>query len=302
MHAVPNEKGVFVSLDDPQVGQSGGLLSRLMEFLGLRSRPREMQEIVDESEERGLIDEDEGEMIEGIVELRQTIAREIMIPRTHMVTLSFEADKEEILQSLIETGHSRIPVYKDSVDQVIGILYAKDLLPQWLKEAPEVDLEGLCREPYFVPESKRIKDLLGELRTRKSHMAVIVDEYGGTAGIVTMEDIFEEIIGEIHDEHDVEEELFTPQKDGSVLVSARTPLTDFEERFSAEIPRGGYDSVGGFIIHLLGRVPRPGEKVQHRGLSFRISSADAKRISRVEVNRESDPEKEDSGNHAQPSP
>jgi len=211
------------------------------------------------------------------------MAREIMIPRTHLVTLPVDADREQVLKTIIDSGHSRIPVYKGNVDQISGILYAKDLLPLWLQDEKEVNLEAVCREPFFVPETKRIKDLLNELRARKSHLAVIVDEYGGTSGICTIEDIVEEIIGEIRDEHDAEEEPFLPQDDGSVLVSARVGLDDFEEYFGVALPEGSYDTLGGFIIHVMGKVPAKGEEMIHDGLCFRIHSGDMKRIARVKV-------------------
>jgi CBS domain containing-hemolysin-like protein len=270
--------------------------------LRLERRPRELQEVIDESEERGLIDEEEGEMIEGIFDLKQTVAREIMIPRTHLVALPLDADKDQILGTIIESGHSRVPVFRQNVDQIVGILNAKDLLPLWLEDKREFNLEGLCREPFFVPETKRINDLLNDLRTRSSHLAVIVDEYGGTSGIVTVEDIVEEIVGEIRDEHDVEEEPFVAQEDGSVLVSARVGLDDFEEHFGVALPREGYDTLGGFIIHAMGRVPGRGEQMHHDSLSMRIHGGDKKRITRVLVTR--GPSQDDEGpvTHSQSNP
>lgn len=289
-------------MDESQSDSTGDLLQWLKRKLGLERRPRELQEVIDESEERGLIDEEEGEMIEGIFDLKQTVAREIMIPRTHLVVLPIDADKDLILSTIIESGHSRVPVYRDNVDQIVGILNAKDLLPLWLEDKKEFGLEGLCREPFFVPETKRIKDLLNELRTRSSHLAVIVDEYGGTSGIVTVEDIVEEIVGEIRDEHDVEEEPFIGQEDGSVLVSARVGLDDFEEHFHVALPRGGYDTLGGFIIHSMGRVPGRGEQMNYDSLSMRIHGGDKKRITRVVVARTPSQDDEGSVPHSQSNP
>jgi magnesium and cobalt transporter len=270
-------------LEESNSGSNDGLVRWLRRSLRLKRRPLELKEVIDEGEERGLIDEDEGEMIEGIFDLKQTVAREIMIPRTHLVCLPEDADKEQVLRTIIESGYSRIPVFGRNVDQILGILYAKDLLPLWLRNEDEFGLCDICREPFFVPETKRIKDLLNELRTRKSHLAVIVDEYGGTSGIVTIEDIIEEIIGEISDEHDVEEVLFVPQDDGAVLVSARVGVDDFEERFGVSLPRGGYDTLGGFIIHAMGKVPTKGEEMVHGGLSMKIAGGDEKRIIRVMI-------------------
>lgn len=253
--------------------------------MGLKRRPKEIQEVLDESEEQGLIDHDEGDMIEGIFDLKQTVAREIMIPRTYIVGVSHDSTKEQILSTIIESGHSRLPVYNENIDHIIGILNAKDLLPLWLDGETEFDIQPILRDPFFVPETKRINDLLNELRSKKSHLAVIVDEYGGTAGIVTIEDIIEEIIGEIRDEHDIEEELFIPQEDGSTLVNAWANLDDFEERFGVSLPREGYDTLGGFIIHLLGRVPRKGEVIEHKGLLIKVQAGDQKKITRVLVSQ-----------------
>jgi CBS domain containing-hemolysin-like protein len=251
--------------------------------IGLHAEPTEIQQVIDESEERGLIDADEGEMIEGIFDLKQTVAREIMIPRTHIVAVPRDCTREDLLNAIIQSGHSRIPVYDENLDHIIGIVTAKDLLPLWLSDDQELNVETICREPFFVPETKRINDLLNELRSKNYHLAVIVDEYGGTSGIVTIEDIIEEIIGEIRDEHDVEEELFVPQEDGSEIVKARVGLDDFEDRFGISVPREGYDTLGGFIIHLLGKVPRKGEEILYEGFRMRIVGGDEKRITRVLV-------------------
>jgi magnesium and cobalt transporter len=270
--------------------KSSGLLRRLARKIGLHAEPTEIQQVIDESEERGLIDADEGEMIEGIFDLKQTVAREIMIPRTHIVAVPRDCTKEGLLNAIIQSGHSRIPIYEENLDHIIGIVTAKDLLPLWLNDEQELNLETICREPFFVPETKRINDLLNELRSKNYHLAVIVDEYGGTSGIVTIEDIIEEIIGEIRDEHDVEEELFVPQEDGSVMVSARASLDDFEDRFGITVPREGYDTLGGFIIHLLGKVPKKGEEILYEGFRMRIVGGDQKRITRVLVVPASDEE------------
>lgn len=261
------------------------LVNWLRKKLGLDRRPKELKEVLDVGEEQGLFDEEEGDMIEGIFDLKQTVAREIMIPRTHIVCLPRDADKERTLTTIIESGHSRIPVYNDTVDQVVGILYAKDLLPLWLKNVESFTLDEICREPFFVPETNRIKDLLADLRNRKSHLAVIVDEYGGVSGIVTIEDIVEEIIGDISDEHDVEEVLFLPQEDGSVVVHAMASVDEFEEYFDVTVPRAGYDTLGGFIIHVMGKVPARGEETTYEGLRIQVAGCDPKRITKVIVRR-----------------
>lgn len=276
-------KGVFVSLDESESQPQESLLLRLRKALGLQPGLKEIQQVLDESEEQGLIDEEQGDMIEGIFDLKQSVAREIMIPRTRIVALSLSADKNEILDTLIRSGHSRFPVYRENVDRIVGILTAKDLLPFWRDGEDHIRLEAVLRPPLIVPETITLNELLNEMRTKKNHMALVVDDYGGTSGIVTLEDIVEEIIGEIHDEHDIEEELFVEQPDGSFIVNARVSLSEFEERLDVSLPRAGYDTLGGFLIHLMGKVPKIGEEVRHDGLSMRIQAGDAKRITRILV-------------------
>jgi len=280
-------------LDDPN-SMRRGILWELVRWLanitGLGRAPIEIQQVIDESEEQGLIDEEEGDMIEGIFDLKQRVAREIMIPRTHIVSLSEDSPLNQVLDTIIESGHSRFPVYTEDVDHIVGILNAKDLLPLWLDSNKEFNCEEISRAPIFVPETKRVKDLLDELRSKESHLAVIVDEYGGTSGIVTIEDIVEEIVGEIRDEHDMEEEEFVDQDDNSVLTSARVNLDDFEEHFRVTVPRNGYDTLGGFITHRMGKVPLKGEEMVHQGLRLRIHGGDEKRITRVMVFRETEPQ------------
>ena len=274
-------------MEESQTERKRSFSSWFKRKIGLTRRHREIQQVIDESEERGLIDADEGEMIEGIFDLKETVAREIMIPRTHIVFLPKESTFEQVLDTFIQTGHSRIPVYGQNVDCIIGILNVKDLLPLWLDDTKEFNIERLMREPFFVPETKPVRDLLNELRGKKSHMAVIVDEYGGTSGLVTIEDIIEEIIGEIRDEYDVEEDPFVDQDDGSWLVNARVNLDDFEAHFHVTLPRGGYDTLGGYIINSLGRVPTQGEELFAEGLRIRILGCDPKRIIRVVVSASS---------------
>jgi len=297
--ALRREKGVRAFLEDSQSERPGGLLGWLKKKVTREKLPLELQQVIDESEERGLIDHDEGDMIEGIFELKQTVAREIMIPRIQVVAVPGDATREHILNTIIESGHSRIPVYHENIDHIVGILNAKDLLPLWLDHDREFNIQEICRDPFFIPETKRINDLLNELRSKKSHLAVIVDEYGGTAGIVTIEDIIEEIIGEIRDEHDIEEDWFVTQDDGSTLVNAWVNLDDFAERFEVDIPRGGYDTLGGLIIQLMGRVPRKGEEIECSGLLMRIHGGDQKRITRVLVKQIREETGEPSGSPTQ---
>ena len=165
-------------MDESQPESQPNLFRWLKKKIGLTRAPKELQQVIDEIEERGIIGHDEGDMIEGIFELKETVAREIMISRTYISAVPVDASLEQVLSTIIESGHSRIPVYRENVDHIVGILNAKDLLPLWLSDKKEINLEELVREPYFIPETKRINDLLNELRNRKMHLAVIVDEYG----------------------------------------------------------------------------------------------------------------------------
>ncbi|UCG22544.1 MAG: HlyC/CorC family transporter [Deltaproteobacteria bacterium] len=220
-------------------------------------------------------------MIQSILSFRDTLAREIMVPRTDAVIVSADTPIEELLQLVIQEGHSRFPVHGGSIDNIIGILHVKDLLSCWSEE--HLDLKDIVRTPYFIPETKKISHLLRELRDKKSHMAIVIDEYGGTAGLVTIEDIIEEIIGEIHDEHDNEDTLMVTTEEGDLLVDARLEIEKLVEHFDLEVPKGNFESVGGFIISLLGRVPQPRETITHAPLEMTIESADARKIRKVRV-------------------
>jgi len=242
---------------------------------------REIQHLIDAGEQKGLISEDEGEMIQSILSFRDTTVREIMVPRTEVVAASSDIAIGTLLEAAIRKGHSRIPVYSESSDNIVGILHVKDLLAYWGKE--QVDLKSLLRTPHFVPETQKISQLLKELRDRKSHMAIVIDEYGGFAGLVTIEDILEEIVGEIRDEYDTEERRITPTPDGDLLVDARLDIEELAERLGVQIPEGNFESVGGFIINLLGRVPQARETIDYAPLEMTVESADARKIHTVRV-------------------
>ena len=270
-------------------GSDTGIWRRIASLLRFRHRKkpsqpdlqREIKQLIDVGEEEGLLSEDEGEMIQSILSFRDTLAREIMVPRTDAVLISADTPIEKLLQLVIQEGHSRFPVHSGSSDNIIGILHVKDLLTFW--SAEHLDLKDIIRTPYFIPETKKISHLLRELRDKKSHMAIVIDEYGGTAGLVTIEDIIEEIIGEIHDEHDNDEILMVATDEGDLVVDARLEIEKLVEHFNLEVPKGNFESVGGFIISLLGRVPQPQETVTHAPLEMTIESADARKIRKVRV-------------------
>ena len=279
-------KEILSPLDE---GPGTGLWQKLATLLTFWHRKKsthpdlekEIQQLIDAGEEKGLLSEDEGEMIQSILSFRDTVAREIMVPRTDAAIVSVDTSIQELLRLIIKKGHSRFPVYADSSDNIIGVLHAKDLLSLWGQE--DLDLKNILRAPYFIPETKKISQLLRELRDKKSHMAIVIDEYGGTAGLVTIEDIIEEIIGEIHDEYDAEEALMVSTAEGDLLVDARLEIEKLAEHFNMQVPQGNFESVGGFIINLLGRVPQPRETITHASLQIVIESADARKIRKVRI-------------------
>ncbi|MBW2622987.1 MAG: HlyC/CorC family transporter [Deltaproteobacteria bacterium] len=224
-------------------------------------------------------------MIQSLFEFGDIVAREIMVPRTDMVTISRESTLREVIQLFIQYGHSRLPVYQKDIDDMIGILHLKDLLAYWESPADIILPEENMRRPYFVPEGKKVTDLLAELRARKIHMAIVLDEYGGTAGLVTLEDIIEEIVGEIHDEYDHDDQRIIRLRKDAILVDARLNLEDLADFLGVKFPEGNYDSVGGFIIDLTGKVPQEDEQIKYLDLMMIVRSADARRISQIEIKR-----------------
>ena len=217
--------------------------------------------LVNVGEEEGLIEPDEREMIEGIFSFGDTIVREVMIPRVDIVALDVAASLDEALDTVITHGHSRIPVYEETIDRVVGILYAKDLLPSLRAGRRDVQLAGLLRPPYFVPETMKVDALLKDLQTRKVHLAIVVDEYGGTAGLVTIEDLLEEIVGEIQDEYDAEEPAVQIVTAGHLIADARVPIDDLNDLTGLHLSSEASDRLGGLVFERLGRVPKVGDEV-----------------------------------------
>ncbi|HEY5674964.1 MAG TPA: hemolysin family protein [Malonomonas sp.] len=248
-----------------------------------RSRPtasseEELHDLIDASEQRGIIDGDEGDMLQSILELDETIVREIMVPRTNMVCANAAAPMSEILATIIKSGHSRIPVYKENNDNIIGMVYAKDLLRFWGKPIDKIPLDDVLRPPYLVPESKLVSALLQEFRQSRVHIAIIIDEYGGTSGLVTIEDLIEEIVGDIQDEYDLEDDWLVAETDGSVTVDGRLNIEEFEEYFSIKVEREMFDTVGGYIVEYLGRVPVAGERIKVGDLQMLVVVGDQRAV------------------------
>jgi CBS domain containing-hemolysin-like protein len=230
------------------------------------------------------IEESEKEMIASILEMDDTVAREVMVPRIDMVSLEADISFAEALDVIIGAGHSRVPVYDDYVDQIIGVLYAKDMLRCYQQGGTDMPIRTLLRPAYFVPLTKNVKNLLAEMRKHRVHIAIVVDEYGGTAGLVTIEDILEEIVGEIQDEYDAVEEILVQRVgDDSFLLSARLDLYSLAKLLDIEMDDEDADTVGGLVLGLLGHVPEAGESVEHLGWRFTVIMVEGRRIEQVRV-------------------
>jgi len=250
----------------------------------------EIHDLIDEGHAKGFITDEESDMFQGVLELKETKAHSIMIPRTEISSAPADSTLKEFIDLITACGHTRIPVYKNNIDEIVGILHAKDLL-KFLGEDPDSRiLPEIFRKPYFVPENKNINELLRDLRAKKTHLAIITDEYGGTEGIIAIEDIIEEIVGEIEDEHDNSTPLFYALDENSVIVDARMEVSKFVEHFGIELPSGEYESVGGFIIHLLGKIPKQGEMLTHENMEIQIKSADERKIDKIQITLKNQPE------------
>jgi CBS domain containing-hemolysin-like protein len=228
------------------------------------------------------LEEDLQEMIRAVVELSGTTVKEVMVPRTDTVFLSVDDTRDELLATIVENGYSRFPVYEETIDNVIGILHVKDVLKILVKDEP-FDLRSLIRKPFFVPVSKHVDGLLKEFRRRKVHIAVVVDEYGGVSGIVCMEDIIEEIVGDIQDEFDHETEDVLPVGGGVWLCDARVNLGDLAEDTGLDLPVDDFDTLGGFVFDLFGKIPVKYEKVEYKGTELIIQEMEGHKIKSVKV-------------------
>ena len=258
-------------------------LKRLFRGRPEASSEEELQGLIDASEQKGIIGEDEGDMLQSILELDETIVREVMVPRTDMVCVDAEEPFSRVLDAVHQAGHSRIPIYKENNDNIIGLVYAKDLLRYWGQPIDEIRLESVLRQPFLVPESKLVSELLKEFRQTQVHIAIVIDEYGGTSGLVTIEDLIEEIVGDIRDEYDLEDEWLIEESSGAVLVDGRLNIEEFEEHFEIEVEREKFDTVGGYLVEYLGRVPKPGERLSIADHDFLIVAGDQRAVRQIRV-------------------
>lgn len=262
----------------------GSWFVRLKHFL--QGEPQNQEELVGllrDAQIRSLISSETLAMIEGAILFSKMRARDIMLPKNQMVYIKQDAQYQDIIQLVTQTGHSRFPVTDENNDEIIGILHAKDLLRYQLTSSESFDLLDICRQATFVPESKRLDTLLGEFRSNRNHMAIVVDEYGEVAGFITIEDIIEQIIGDIEDEFDIDEDAYIKAHDDQrYIIKAHTPIEDFNETLHAEFSDENYDTIGGIVMNKFGYLPKRGESIIIEPFEFKIINADSRRIRLLE--------------------
>lgn len=276
-------------LEDEGAGKS--LMHKVRDMLGLRGGPettealeQEIQELLVEGEEQGLISVHEEKLITSIFNFRETLASEIMTPTAEIVAAERSTPVPELIRLIGEEGYTRIPIYQDTLDHVLGVLHAKDLLRLCGGGAGQpADIGPFIKPLTLVAESKPITELLREFQSNKSHMAMVTDEFGGVRGLITLEDIIEEIVGDIDDEYDTDESGLKVVDEHTIIVDAKVDVEEVEQHFGVELPEGPYESIGGFIICRLGRVPETGVSLQEGALHFKVLSADARRIKSVRI-------------------
>ncbi len=274
--------------DHPSPQPARSWLARIGQLVS--GEPRNIAELLQELRDaraNGLLSEDTLGMVEGAIEVSELTVADVMLPRAQIVALSVDAPLDEIVRRVIESGHSRFPVHREGDDDIIGILLAKDLLKCFAGGVEPCNIRALLRPVAMIPESKRLDILLKEFRLSRNHMAIVVDEYGGVAGLVTIEDVLEEIVGEIDDEHDEEDptrkKLIQPQTDGAFLVNALTPIADFNDRLGSHFPDDEFDTIGGMLTDEFGHLPEVSEETVLGGFVFRVTRADARRVQQFSV-------------------
>jgi CBS domain containing-hemolysin-like protein len=266
-----------------------GLANVIVPGKGLKEGPfvseEELLAMADVAVEEDVIEREERQLIHSILEFGDTVVREVMVPRPDMVTADARASLSDVMEVVMSAGYSRIPVYDQGIDDIAGIVYAKDLMRAMRDGRGDEPARKFVRPARFVPETKRVAELMPEMQREKAHMAVVVDEYGGTAGLVTLEDLIEELVGEIVDEYDVEEAPVEPLPNGDVRVNARMPIDELNDLLEAQFPEGDWDTVGGLMFNLLGHVPTEGESVDYDGHRLRAEKVQGRRIGRVRISK-----------------
>lgn len=283
-----NSEGRPSNSADKDGQPSSSWLERISQALLREPKDRDqLLWVLRDAQQRQLIDTDSLNMIEGVLDVYEMRVRDIMVPRNQMVVVERDDAPATYLPILIESAHSRFPVVGEGKDDVVGILLAKDLLSYFARgDGKDFDIREVLRPAVFIPESKRLNVLLREFRSSRNHMAVVVDEYGGVAGLVTIEDVLEQIVGDIEDEHDIDDDTYIIKRnDGSYTLKALTPIEDFNEYFTAELADDEFDTVGGLIMQHLARLPKAGETVEMANFRFKVLRADSRRIHLLQVSR-----------------
>ena len=292
-----NPLRIFTRMGGPLIWGINESANGLLRVLGVRlpsegervHTPQEIMMLVRRSRAMGKVEHDEQAMISGVFELTRTVAREVMTPRPDIVAVPEDVSFDDLITTTGRSGHSRLPVYKENLDNVVGIILVKDLLSRAAAgDVADFKVSQIMREPYFVPDTKSVDDLLAELRRMKIHMAIVVDEFGGTDGLVTLEDLIEEIVGEIYDEHDVARPLFQEAPGGEPLIDGGVPLDEVNEQLGLALPQEDYDTLGGFILGELGYVPQPGDSVRVAGADLVVEKVDERRVRLVRVLKRGD--------------
>ncbi|RVU31367.1 MULTISPECIES: HlyC/CorC family transporter [Neptunomonas] len=276
-------------MSEDRSGQPRSWLGRLAQAFTDEPKTREeVLTVLRDAAEESVLDHEALSIIEGAIQVAEMQVRDVMIPRSQMVVVEAEQTPKEFLPVIISSAHSRFPVIGESPDEVIGVLLAKDLLPLIIEDGDQAfDIYSKLRKATFIPESKRLNVLLKEFRANRNHMAIVVDEYGGIAGLVTIEDVLEQIVGEIEDEHDVEEDdgNIRPFDDNAYIVKALTEIDDFNEYFDASFPSDEFDTIGGIVTQQFGHLPRKDEEVHIEDFTFKVLSSDNRRIRLLQVKR-----------------
>ena len=266
-------------VDESQVPQRGWLERLSFALTGEPQDKEQLLELLRDASNRDLIDADALQMMEGVMDVSVMQVRDIMMPRSQMVVIEADDDLSRIVHTVTDSGHSRFPIIKKNRDEVIGLVLAKDLLKFLFKDDLTFSLEAILRPAMLVPESKRLDKLLEDFKRKQQHMAIVVDEYGGVSGLVTIEDILEQIVGDIEDEHDLDDETFIlPQANNTFLIKALTPVENFNDYFDAHVDDSDFDTIGGIILHALGRMPKRGEIIAIDNYLFKIIQADSRQV------------------------
>jgi len=254
----------------------------------------EIKVLVEGSAEEGILEPEEKEMIHSIIRFTDTTVRQIMVPRIDMTAVEVASPLQQVVDVVLEAGHTRVPVYDGTIDRIVGIVHAKDLLRPLLEGRHDIRLEDVLRPPYYVPEGKKVDELLHEFRREQTQLAIVVDEYGGTSGLVTIEDIVEEIVGDIADEYDVEEPMVQPLDDNAYLLDARLSIDDANEELELGLPGEEYETIGGFVFGEFGRLPEAGEALHYGPYDFIVDQTDGRRILKIRLVRTDRPQEEPS--------